>query len=181
MLLLSGSRKFCQRGPNLDNIFYLFFIDDGRQIKRAIIEYWVGSFLIFQGILTSNAKKHYIFLIFQGVGVQTPCPPLDPRMLLTIKITLFYYSAILWEVIYSKPCVKRLLLKRQIFFIQNRLSLNAGQKYCRMLQRKHSTILSTCIRLPFVTKIFVMSLFEWPFYTGSTVSSLCDFKAVPNC
>ena len=43
------------------------------------------------------------------------------------------------------------------------LSLNAGQKYCRMLQREHSAILSTFIKLPFVIKIFVLSLFEWPF------------------
>ena len=34
---------------------------------------------------------------------------------------------------------------------------------------KHSTILSTFIKLPFVIKIFVLSIFEWPFYTGFTV------------
>ena len=33
----------------------------------------------------------------------------------------------------------------------------------------HSAILSTFIRLPFVIKIFVLSIFEWPFYTGFTV------------
>ena len=32
------------------------------------------------------------------------------------------------------------------------LSLNAGQKYCRMLQGEHSAILSTFIKLPFVIK-----------------------------
>ena len=38
--------------------------------------------------------------------------------------------------------------------------LNAGQKYCRMLLRKHSAILSTFIKLPFVIlKIFVLSIF----------------------
>ena len=30
---------------------------------------------------------------------------------------------------------------------QDQLSLNAGQKYCRMLQWEHSAILSTCIEL----------------------------------
>ena len=30
-------------------------------------------------------------------------------------------------------------------------------------------ILSTFIKLPFVIKIFVLSIFEWPFYTGITV------------
>ena len=36
------------------------------------------------------------------------------------------------------------------------LSLNEGQKYCR----KHSAILSIFIKLPFVIKIFVLSIFE---------------------
>ena len=37
------------------------------------------------------------------------------------------------------------------------LSLNAGQKYCRMLQGEHSAILSTFIKLPFSIKTFVLS------------------------
>ena len=65
-------------------------VDEGREDKWAIIgppvkchlngvslagrcwpkiEYWLGSFLIFQGIKTSIAKKPYIFVIFQGVFV----------------------------------------------------------------------------------------------------------------
>ena len=36
-------------------------------------------------------------------------------------------------------------------------------------KREHSAILSTFIKLPFVIKIFVVSIFEWPFYTGFTV------------
>ena len=38
-----------------------------------------------------------------------------------------------------------------------------------MLQGEHSAILSNFIKLPFVIKIFVLSIFEWPFYTGFTV------------
>ena len=34
---------------------------------------------------------------------------------------------------------------------------------------EHSAILSTFIKLPFVIKTFVLSMFEWPFYTGFTV------------
>ena len=52
---------------------------------------------------------------------------------------------------------------------KDQLSLNADQKYCRMLQGEHSAILSISIKLPFVIKIFVLSIFEWPFYTGFTV------------
>ena len=60
---------------------------------------------------------------------------------------------------YSKTCVKRPLLKRPKIGFQDHLSLNAGQKYCRMLQEEHSAILLTFIKLPFVIKIFVLSIF----------------------
>ena len=36
---------------------------------------------------------------------------------------------------------------------------------------EHSEILSTFFKLPIVIKIFVLSIFLWPFYTGSTVYS----------
>ena len=35
-----------------------------------------------------------------------------------------------------------------------------------MRQGELSVILLTFIKLPFVIKIFVLSIFEWPFYTG---------------
>ena len=56
------------------------------------------------------------------------------------------------------------------------LWLNAGQKYFRLLQGEHSAILSTFIKLPVVIKTFVLSNFEWLFYTGFTVlkSKLVD-------
>ena len=79
---------------------------------------------------------------------------------------------------YSKTCVKQSLSKRQKIGFQYQLSLNAGQKYCRMLQGEHSAILFPLehsaillafIKLPFFIKIFVLSIFESPFYTGFTV------------
>ena len=60
-------------------------------------------------------------------------------------------------------------LKRPKIGFQDQLSLNTVQKHCRMLQGEHSAILSTFIKLPFVIKIFVLSIFELPFYTGFTV------------
>ena len=48
---------------------------------------------------------------------------------------------------------------------QDQLSLNGRQKFCRMLQREHSAILLTFIKLPVGIKTFVLSIFEWPFYT----------------
>ena len=63
-------------------------------------------------------------------------------------------------------------LKRTINGFQDQLSLKVGQKYCRMLPLEHSAILSTFIKLPVVIKTFVLSTFEWLFYTGFTVQYL---------
>ena len=53
---------------------------------------------------------------------------------------------------YSKTCLKwPFKMKTKIGF-QDRLSLNVGQKYCRMLQKEHSAILSTFIKLPSAIK-----------------------------
>ena len=72
----------------------------------------------------------------------------------------------------KKPCVKRPFSKSPKIGFQYQLLLNACQKYCRMLQGEHSAILSTFIQLPIVVKKFVLSISEWPFYTGFTVFSL---------
>ena len=58
------------------------------------------------------------------------------------------------EHIFSVCTVKGPLSKRPKLGFQDLLWLNAGQKYCRMLQGKHSAILSTFIKLPFVIKTF---------------------------
>ena len=73
------------------------------------------------------------------------------------------------KTLYSKAFVKLPLSKRQKIGFQDQLSLNAGQKFCRVLQGEHSAILWTFIKLPFVIKIFVLSIFECLFYTGFTV------------
>ena len=65
--------------------------------------------------------------------------------------------------LYSKT--KQSLSKRQQIGFQDQLSFNADQKYCKV----NYAILLTFIKLPFVIKIFVLSFFEWPFYTGFTV------------
>ena len=66
---------------------------------------------------------------------------------------------------YSKTCVKRPLSKRPQTGFQDQLSFNAGQKYFKMLPLEHSSAtLSNFIKLPFVIKTFVLSIFEWPLY-----------------
>ena len=64
-----------------------------------------------------------------------------------------------FQYMYNKTCLKRPLSKRPPKNFLDQLSLNAGQKYCRMLQGEHSAILSIFIKLPFVIKIFVLSFF----------------------
>ena len=49
-----------------------------------------------------------------------------------------------------------------------------------MLQEEHSAILLTFIKLLFVIKIFVLSIFEWPFYTGFTVFQINFDLAAPD-
>ena len=56
--------------------------------------------------------------------------------------------------VYSKTCVKRPLLKRPKIGFQYQLSLNAGQKYCRMLQGEHSAI-----RLTFRYRLLTLGSF----------------------
>ena len=53
-------------------------------------------------------------------------------------------------------CLKRPLKKKTKIGFQDRLSLNAGQKYCRM---EHSAIFLTFIKLPFVIKILCFVYF----------------------
>ena len=65
---------------------------------------------------------------------------------------------------------KQPLKKKSEIGFQDRLMLNAGQKYFRLLQGEHSAILSTFIKLPFVIKVFVLSMFECRLKTGFTVS-----------
>ena len=55
-----------------------------------------------------------------------------------------------WMYAYRKTCVKRPLSKRPKIGFHDQLSLNAGQKCCRMLQGENSAIPSTFIKLPFV-------------------------------
>ena len=50
-----------------------------------------------------------------------------------------------------------------------------------MLQRESSAICLTFIKLTFDIKIFDLSVFEWPFYTGFTVLQLCSCSCVGIC
>ena len=103
-------------------------------------------------------------------------------MLLLYMHTFFFHGANI-KFTYSKTYLKQPLKKRPKFGFHNQLSLNAGQKYCRMLQGEHSAILMTFIKLPCVIKIYVLSIFEWPLKTDFTVYSsvaCCTIYHVPH-
>ena len=48
-----------------------------------------------------------------------------------------------------------------------------------MLQGEHSAILLTGIKPPIVIKILVLSIYEWPFYTGFTVADFDGTSHMP--
>ena len=80
--------------------------------------------------------------------------------------------------LYSKTCLKQPLKKKTKVGFQDPYSLYAGQKYCRMLQGEHSAILSTFMKLSFVFKTVVLSIFEWPLKTGFTVALQGEHSAI---
>ena len=69
-------------------------------------------------------------------------------------------------VTYSKPCLKRPLKKSKNWFSRPTIDL------CRAKVLQNA-ILLTFIKLPFIVKIFVLSIFEWLLKTGFNVN---DFK-----
>ena len=117
------SRKFCQRSSDSDFFFFFFFFVRGEKIQIALkvgiiglpfkgrfaggpmmanIECWLGSFVIFQGIRTSIAKKPYIFFYLSG-WFRTPCsppPPLDSRI--HNNCCLLSYLLMKFDSLYSK-------------------------------------------------------------------------------
>ena len=75
------------------NVLWLFLTVPWVGLQYAIVVFpdhthlLIGSFVVFQEIQTSIAKKPYISVIFQGVWVQILCTtPLDPRMALNFGI-----------------------------------------------------------------------------------------------
>ena len=55
-----------------------------------------------------------------------------------------------------KPVFEPPLINNTKIGFQYTVSLNSGQKYCRMLQGQHSAIFSPFIKLPFSINTFVL-------------------------
>ena len=71
----------------------------------------------------------------------------------------FFAGRMLRDLHTVKPVLSNNSKRRSKIGFQDQLLLNADQG-------EHSAILSTFIKLPFVIKIFVLSIFEWPLKTG---------------
>ena len=94
---------------------------------------------------TESLCSHKQFDIIQLLGRRRAMPTTTVSILSKLykrrEMTIYKlnaYSRILEILyacfIYSKNCLKRSLQKKTRIGFQDRLSLNAGQKYCRMLQ-----------------------------------------------
>ena len=79
----------------------------------------------------------------------------------------------LWaDELYSKTCFKGPLKKKTKIGFHDRLSLNAGQKYCRMLQGEHSAILRPSLNYRKRSGSVVECLTQDQGATGSSVTVL---------
>ena len=70
---------------------------------------------------------------------------------------------------YNKTCHKRPLKKNTKNWFSRPIIPQCRSKVLQNALLEHSAILSTFIKLPFVFKTFVLSIFEWPLKTGFTV------------
>ena len=75
---------------------------------------------------------------------------------------------------YSKTCVKRLLSKSRKMVFKTIYRLMQVKSVAECSKGEPSAILSTFTKLPFVIEIYVLSIFEWPFFTGFTVQHKVD-------
>ena len=81
---------------------------------------------------------------------------------------------------YSKTCLKRPLKKKTKNGFSRPMIAYCRSKVLQNAQRENSAILSTFIKLSFVFKTFVLSIFECPLKTGFTVLYLSDtYKLYP--
>ena len=82
--------------------------------------------------------------------------------LVNMFLCIYYMHVLVMIIIplciYSKTCVKRPLSKDQKLVLKTNYRLM--QVKINAECSKHSAILSTLIKLPFVIKIFVLSIFE---------------------
>ena len=76
---------------------------------------------------------------------------------------------------YSKTCLKRLLKKKIKNWFSRPIIAKCSSKVLQNAPKEHSAILLTFIKVPFVFKTLVLSIFEWPLKIGFTVDRKLKF------
>ena len=101
--------------------------------------------------------------------------PLSPALI--IKILFEKKIRKVLEILeclqYRKICVKQPLSKKKKWVFKADYCLMQVKSIAECSKMEHSSILLTFIKLPFVIKIFVLSIFEWLLKTGFTVPPKC--------
>ena len=97
----------------------------------------------------------------------------------TIWIDVLCYVISRWQkwslVGNYKTCVKRVLSRTPKIVFQDQLSLNAGQKYAECSNGSILQYFRPSLSYHLSLRLFILSTFEWPFYTGFTANSfLCE-------
>ena len=124
-------------------------------LSKSVLLLWI-LFVVY-----CNLRYTFVFIILSCLFLATLCEWADLMTLMCVMFPCFP-NGVLGKVWYSKICLKRLLSNRP------------SQQYCKMLLGEHTTILSTFIKLPFVIKIFVLCIIEWPLNTNFTVLDCID-------
>ena len=131
---------------------FFFFVDNGtHSIAKKLYVLRYENIYIECDLMIKRDKQFDNDLI----------SPAEIMLLLFFVYFLFFAIMLCGVSIYSKTCVNG--------HSQTPFFAYAGQKCCKILQGEYSAILLTLIKLLFVVMIFVLTIYEWPFYTGFTV------------
>ena len=71
----------------------------------------------------------------------------------------------------TEPLRSHCILGRAAQTICIKLKLGLGKLVIQLLDAVYRNAPLHFIKLPFAIKVFVLSIFEWPFYTGFTVQA----------
>ena len=132
---MCGSRQFCQRGSNstLKTFFFpsviLVRIQIPLKAGAIIMDCWFGSFVNFQGIRTSIAKKSIFSWFFKGGPDALPPPPsLDPPMPIWTASRETLFSALATAFAYAQSVLheKTVPMHRLICAFIVRMQQNQG-------------------------------------------------------
>ena len=111
----------------------------------------------------------YVATIFKGGVAEQLHGELQEGIVLKFSLLTKTLKTCLFTEKYSKTCVKRSLSKRPEIGLQDKTIAKCRSEVLKNAQRGACCKRSTFMKLPFFIKIFVLSVFEWPFLHRFTV------------